>query len=327
MFPSSMNRMFVTDVVILSVLFFVTVWSQPGTNVEAYAADKFFIGLPTEPMEEQAVSLDLKVLNLQENNYFKQFTPAPGSVYNNIGFVKASGTRFTVNGQPYYCSGTNAFYAGLEYIMSEDEVVVMMREQKARGATILRIFTSFFDSVPNSMMPTFGQYNEQALRRLDFALVEMAKRGIRGIIVLSNYWPFLGGFADWMRNAYPGENRPAEEFYTDAFVKNEWKKFVKMLITRRNSITGVYYYDDPTIFAFEIANEPRAEGYDEKIGKRRGETICSWAAEMVSYIRSLDKNHMISIGDEGMFACKRTLWPVSCRRKCIILVLLLSMQE
>lgn len=148
-------------------------------------------------------------------------------------------------------------------------------------------------------MPTFGVYNERALRRLDFALAEMAKQGIRCILVLSNYWPFLGGFSDWMSNAYPGEKRRPEEFFTDPFVKSEWKKFITVLINRKNTFTGVHYYDDPTIFAFELANEPRAQGYDSMIGKRPGETICSWAKEMVSFIKSLDRNHMISIGDEG----------------------------
>lgn len=150
------------------------------------------------------------------------------------------------------------------------------------------------------MMPTFGNFNEKALRRLDFAMAEMAKEGIRCILVLSNYWPFLGGFSDWMRNAYPGESRRPEEFYTDPFVKSEWKKFIKMLINRKNTITGVLYRDDPTIFSFELANEPRAQGYDVMIGRNPGDTICSWAQEMVSFIKSLDSNHMVSIGDEGM---------------------------
>ena len=64
----------------------------------------------------------------------------------------------------------------------------------SEGATIMRVFShSNFDSVPDPMMPAFGQYNESALQRLDLALVAAAQHGIRLILVLGNYWPFLGG--------------------------------------------------------------------------------------------------------------------------------------
>lgn len=45
----------------------------------------------------------------------------------NIGFVKASGTQFVLDGKPYWCAGTNAYYAGLKWIMSDGEVAVMMK--------------------------------------------------------------------------------------------------------------------------------------------------------------------------------------------------------
>jgi hypothetical protein len=42
------------------------------------------------------------------------------------------------------------------------------------------------------MMPDFGVYNEEAIRRLDLMLVAAAENGIRLIMVMGNYWPFLG---------------------------------------------------------------------------------------------------------------------------------------
>ena len=41
--------------------------------------------------------------------------------------------------------------------MNQNEVVAMMKEQKKQGASILRIFTSFFDSVPERYV-TFGLF-------------------------------------------------------------------------------------------------------------------------------------------------------------------------
>lgn len=34
-------------------------------------------------------------------------------------------------------------------------------------------------------------------------------------------------------------------------------RFWQTVLTRRNSLTGVEYRDDPTIFAWELINEPR----------------------------------------------------------------------
>jgi hypothetical protein len=257
---------------------------------------------PSMVTDQKSLRTRSSIRLLDQTLALKDTTHQVGNIYQNKGFVKASGTRFTVNDEPFYCSGTNAFYAALEYIMSEDEVTHMMKEHADRGVTVLRLFMSFFDSVPNSMMPSFGEYNEEALQRLDSTLVEMAQNGIRAILVLSNYWPFLGGFSKWVEKAYPGQGKPLEEFYNDDFVKSEFKKFISMLINRRNTLTGVLYRDDPTIFAFELANEPRAKGYDTTVGKMPGETICSWAQEMTAFIRSQDSNHMVSIGDEGMRA-------------------------
>jgi hypothetical protein len=36
-----------------------------------------------------------------------------------------------------------------------------------------------------------------------------------------------------------------------------YKNFLTALVTRVNTITGVAYRDDPTIFAWELINEPR----------------------------------------------------------------------
>jgi hypothetical protein len=55
----------------------------------------------------------------------RQFSP--GISAENKGFVQTRGSQFVTNGNPWYCAGTNAYYAGLKYIMSDNEVSVMMR--------------------------------------------------------------------------------------------------------------------------------------------------------------------------------------------------------
>ncbi|MBA0743709.1 hypothetical protein Gogos_006368, partial [Gossypium gossypioides] len=47
-----------------------------------------------------------------------------------------------------------------------------------------------------------------------------------------------------------------DDFYTNSLVKEYYKNHVKAVLTRNNTITGVLYKDDPTIFAWELINEP-----------------------------------------------------------------------
>ncbi|KAG7672584.1 hypothetical protein KSW81_001546 [Nannochloris sp. 'desiccata'] len=219
----------------------------------------------------------------------------------NIGFVKASGTQFVLDGKPYWCAGTNAYYAGLKWIMSDGEVAVMMKEHAQKGANVLRIFAfSNFDSVPDAMMPSFGTYNEDALRRLDLAMVAAAENGIRLIMVMSNYWPFLGNMQDYVDRAL-GPGKHYSLFYTDPTVKQYYKDWLNKIITRTNTITGQVYKNDPTVLAWELANEPRiGNNWEKNRGLEPGLIVCNWVKEMSAYVKSLDSNHMVTVGDEGM---------------------------
>jgi mannan endo-1,4-beta-mannosidase len=75
------------------------------------------------------------------------------------------------------------------------------------------------------------------------------------------------------------------------------------LINRVNTITKVAYKDDPAIFAWELANEPRCRNFGQydRLQDCKPETITSWVKEMSEHIKSLDPNHMVAVGDEGFF--------------------------
>jgi hypothetical protein len=62
-----------------------------------------------------------QTLDVQEGQF------SPGISAENKGFVQTKGSQFTLNGEPWYCAGTNAYYAGLKWIMSDNEVSVMMK--------------------------------------------------------------------------------------------------------------------------------------------------------------------------------------------------------
>ena len=72
---------------------------------------------------------------------------------------------------------------------------------------------------------------------------------------------------------------------------------MKFRLTRTNRYTKKKYKDDPAIMSWQIGNEPRA------FSKEQLPAFEKWLGETSKLIRSLDKNHLISIGSEGKWGC------------------------
>jgi mannan endo-1,4-beta-mannosidase len=86
-----------------------------------------------------------------------------------------------------------------------------------------------------------------------------------------------------------------DDFYTDATCRQYYKDHISAVLNRVNTVNGRTYKDDPTVFAWELANEPRCAS------DLSGDTLNDWIAEMSGYIRSIDSNHMITTGSEGFY--------------------------
>ena len=56
------------------------------------------------------------------------------------------------------------------------------------------------------------------------------------------------------------ENGHMSQFYTDINIQAKYKDYMTGIILRKNSLTDVVYRDDPTILAWDIANEPSNYG-------------------------------------------------------------------
>jgi len=60
------------------------------------------------------------------------------------------------------------------------------------------------------------------------------------------------------------------------------------------------YRDDPTIIAWNLINEPRCESW-LPANKDCNQRVQKWLEEMSKYVRTLDRNHLITIGSEGFY--------------------------
>jgi len=83
------------------------------------------------------------------------------------------------------------------------------------------------------------------------------------------------------------------KFYSCDDCKAAYGTFAGRVINRKNLITQKLYVDDPTIMAWEIANEPRP------MRPAANDAYKVWIAEAAEMIKGYDRNHLVTIGHEG----------------------------
>ncbi|KAI4386774.1 hypothetical protein MLD38_004676 [Melastoma candidum] len=214
------------------------------------------------------------------------------------GFIRRSGVRFTLNGSPYYANGFNAYW--LMYIASNPsqryKVSAAFHDASSRGLTVARTW-AFSDGGYSPLQHSPGSYNEQMFQGLDFVVAEARKYGIRLILSLVNDYDNFGGkkqYVDWGRSR--GQYLSSDDdFFRNPVVKGFYKNHIHTVLNRYNRFTGVLYKNDPTIMAWELMNEPRCPS------DTSGSTLQAWISEMASYVKSIDRNHLLEIGSEGFY--------------------------
>ncbi|KAI9139557.1 glycoside hydrolase superfamily [Paraphysoderma sedebokerense] len=134
---------------------------------------------------------------------------------------------------------------------------------------------------------------------MDFVLNEAKNAGIKVILTLGNYEDDYGGIKWFVENIL-GSGKDKELFYTDKSVQEKYKWYIEQIINRNNSISGVTYKNDPTIFSWEILNEPHTrDGWERKNGTEPGSTVNKWICDFSSWLKPLVRNHLVSSGEEG----------------------------
>eukprot|EP00250_Pteridium_aquilinum_P017335 c23578_g4_i2 orf=145-1047(-) len=215
---------------------------------------------------------------------------------NLASFVQTRGSQFVVDGHPFYVNGFNAYYLTYVAVDSRDEVANILQHAAGMGLSLCRTW-AFNDGAYHALQLSPGVYDENTFQALDFVLNEAKNSGIRVIMSLSDNYPNMGGraqYVQWARNA--GVSVSSEDdFFTNPTIKGYYKNYVKDVITRVNTLTGVAYKDDPTIFAWELMNEPRCPSDPS------GDTLYGWIYEMSSYVKSIDGNHLVEAGLEGFY--------------------------
>ncbi|PPQ79908.1 hypothetical protein CVT26_004186 [Gymnopilus dilepis] len=213
------------------------------------------------------------------------------------GFVKTSGTKFTLNGSTYTVVGGNSYWVGLIGLTPANMNAAFADIAKAGGTTVR---TWGFNEVtsPNGnyyqswsgSTPTIN-YGATGLQNFDF----LSTQGLKNTHLTchrTNNWSDYGGMDVYVKQLLNSPNH--DLFYTDPTVIAAFKNYIKAFVGR--------YVNEPTIMAWELANEPRCRGSTgTSTGTCTTTTITNWISQISAYIKSIDSNHLVAVGDEGFF--------------------------
>ncbi len=242
-------------------------------------------------------------------------------------FVSQSGPRLTLAGRDFRFAGTNNYYL---FYQSHGMVDDVLDRAAAAHFTVLRTWgwsdigaldgTGSVGNKPNGVYFQYWNgsgpaYNDgsDGLAHLDYEIWKAGAEGIRLIIPFTNNWSDFGGIDQYV--SWAGLTHH-DDFYTDPTIRGWFKNYIAHLLNHVNPLTGLAYRDDPTIMAWELANEPRCGGsgrYPASSGCTAA-TITAWAGDVSRYIKRIDHNHLVGTGDEGFYCTDpgSTDWTVNC---------------
>src|SRR4051812_9428720 len=204
---------------------------------------------------------------------------AGASVAAQSGFVTVRGRHFLLDGKPYYYAGANLWYG--MYLGAPGKTGDRTRLTKepepaaSQGGLNLRVLAiSETSELKRAVRPAVllapRQVDESLWQGLDFLLAEMAKRDMKAVLYLNNFWQWSGGMSQYVAwfNGKPvmdpdvtgnwnGFMDNSASFYRDAQAKDAFRFAVDRLVRRQNSVNGRAYAADPTIMSWQLANEPR----------------------------------------------------------------------
>jgi mannan endo-1,4-beta-mannosidase len=230
-------------------------------------------------------------------------------------FVRVQNGRLVIDEKPYYFIGTNFWFGAI--LGSEgqggnrDRLAKELDFMKSIGINNLRVLVGA-DGYPGQevkVMPTLqlepGVYNDTIFDGLDYFLSELGKRNMYAVLFINNSWEWSGGYGQYLNWAGKGDvpeegvrdwikfQKHVSQYAGCEECKELFFNHIKHVLGRINRYTGLKYTEDPAIMSWQVGNEPRAFSQEAK------EPFVKWLTEATELIRSLDTNHLITIGNEG----------------------------
>lgn len=238
-------------------------------------------------------------------------------------FITTDGTRLVKHGATYNYIGCNMWYASILGSTGtggdRERLCRELDQLKALGLTNIRIVSGpdAGSNLANPAKPYLqtapGVLNDTLLVGLDYTIAELEKRNMDAVIYLNNAWDWSGGYGYYLKQCGYGDSPNANieggydryvkycaAFSRDTTAQCLYYDYIRQIVSRRNTITGRLYCDEPAIMAWQLCNEPRPFARDSATK----EQFAQWISHAASLIKSLDPNHLVSTGSEGVVGCE-----------------------
>lgn len=239
------------------------------------------------------------------------------------GFISTDGVHLiNAEGKPYYFIGTNFWYGP---ILASDgqggnkqRLNAELDRLKSLGIENLRILVGADAGSKNAntvrpiLQKEDGSLNDTLLIGLDRLLVELDKRDMTAVLYLTNSWDWSGGFGYYLKRTghadspnasgkgYDDYVNYAADFSRDKKAQNLFYDFVKKIVSRTNTVNGLPYKEQKSIMSWQICNEPRP------FAKDNFDSFYDWVTKTAKLIKSIDPNHLVSVGSEGIYGCEKS---------------------
>ena len=241
-------------------------------------------------------------------------------------FVSVRNGRFEAAGRPYRYIGANMWFGGYvgdaALAGGRDRLKRELDRLQRLGANNVRLLAGSETSplagaIPRGITRAPHDWDEALLCGLDFCLAEMARRDMRAILFVSNYWQWSGSFAQYVRWAtgetIPDPDKPvmakgdwhafmqfSARFYQTPAAVALYREYVRKLTERKNTVNGRLYREDPAIMTWELANEPRPCADDSNLA-RDLPIFCDWVDATARFIHAQAPHQLVCTGSEGIW--------------------------
>jgi hypothetical protein len=208
------------------------------------------------------------------------------------GFVQAKGTQLTLNGEPYRFVGFNIYNAN-----SRDNCWYPLGYSNGALGDALAavgpdqdVFRAWFYQ---DLATSDGVRDWAAF---DHTVAVARRHGVRIVATLADQWGSCDSGPDravykgeaWYESGYrshvgPGSTRPYRDWVAE--------------VVRR-------YRDEPTILAWQLMNEAEIKrDLPSSCAADGATTLRTWAADVSGLVKSIDPNHLVSLGTLGGGQC------------------------